>query len=73
MFSSPVNSGSKPAVSSSMALMRPWVSMVPLVGWVTPATIFIRVDLPEPFLPRMPTTSPLGISTDTWEMALNGL
>jgi hypothetical protein len=30
----------------------------PLSGFITPASSFIKVDLPAPFAPRMPIISP---------------
>jgi hypothetical protein len=30
----------------------------PLSGFITPASSFIKVDLPAPFAPRMPINSP---------------
>ena len=65
MFSMPVNSMSKPDVSSSMDEILPWTSTSPDVAVVTPVMILSSVDLPDPFLPRIATTSPRGKSTVT--------
>jgi hypothetical protein len=39
--------------------------MVPEVGAVTPPSTFISVDLPAPFSPTSPTTSPGPMASDT--------
>lgn len=64
-FSRPVKSGEKPAPSSRRAATRPRTDTVPAVGRMVPATIWRMVDLPEPFVPRMPTHSPRRTSNET--------
>ena len=58
MFSIPVNSGLKPAPNSNNAEIFPLTIILPSVGVKTPVINFKRVDLPEPFLPIIPTVSP---------------
>ena len=38
--------------------MDPFTRTAPVVGLSTPVMIFRIVDLPEPFVPMMPTVSP---------------
>ena len=45
-----------PTVSAGCG--TPSISMVPRSGAMTPPRIFIRVDLPAPFSPTRPITSP---------------
>src|SRR5213082_4221664 len=73
MFSTPVNSGSKPAPNSSNAAIRPSCHTSPCVGSSVPAIICSRVDLPHPFGPMMPTVEPLSISKPTFCNAQNSL
>jgi hypothetical protein len=47
-FSAPVSSGWNPTPTSICAVTRPRTRTVPVVGDVTPATIFARVDFPAP-------------------------
>ena len=48
----------KPAPSSRRADIFPSTSTSPEVGVSTPVMIFKMVDLPEPFVPIIPTVSP---------------
>ena len=57
-FSKPVNSGLKPAPSSSRAEMRPRVWTLPPVGVNVPLINCKRVDFPEPLRPIIPIDSP---------------
>src|SRR3954471_24375274 len=57
-FSTPVNSGWKPAPISISDPTRPPTSIVPVDGAKIPASSFSSVDLPEPFCPTMPNASP---------------
>ena len=68
-FSMPVYSMLKPAPSSSSAEILPSISTSPLVGESTPVIIFKMVDLPEPFVPMIPTVSPFFTSNVTWSSA----
>ena len=58
IFSRPVISPWNPVPTSSSEPMRPCARIVPVVGPVTRLRSLRRVDLPAPFLPMMPTTSP---------------
>ena len=62
MFSRPVSSGWKPVPTSSRLRTRPRSSALPDVGSVIRLRIFSKVDLPAPFRPMIPTTSPGMIS-----------
>ena len=62
MLSMPLYSMLKPAPSSKSAEIRPFTSTSPFVAERTPVMIFRIVDLPEPFVPMMPTVSPRRIS-----------
>ena len=73
MFSLPVNSGSKPDVSSSKALTLPFTSIVPSVGYVTSVISLRIVDLPAPFFPNKATLSPFFTTNDTLLTALFSL
>ena len=73
MFSRAVSSMSKPAPSSIKGAMLPLMVQVPSVGSSTPAMILSMVDFPEPFVPRMPNTSPLRTVNDTPSSARNSL
>ncbi len=61
-FSIPVNSGLKPAPSSSNAAIRPSCQTVPCVGSSVPVMICSSVDLPDPFGPMMPVVVPASTS-----------
>ena len=65
MFSRPVSSGWKPVPTSSRLPTRPRISARPAVGEVIRVRIFSSVDLPAPFRPITPTTSPSATSKDT--------
>ena len=73
MFSSAVSSGSKPAPSSIKGAMLPRTVMVPSEGSRTPAMHLSMVDLPEPFVPTRPTTSPFLTLNEMWLRARNSL
>ena len=53
--------------------MLPLMLQAPFVGSSTPATILSIVDLPDPFVPTMPYTSPLRTSKLTESSATNSL
>jgi hypothetical protein len=72
-FSRPVNCGLKPDPSSSSAVTRPFTSTEPSVAAWVPTMRCSSVDLPEPFLPTMPTVSPRRTSKDTSRRAQNGV
>ena len=42
---------------------------VPLVGRTSPHAIFTSVDLPAPFAPTSPTSSPGATDSPTWSSA----
>src|SRR6476620_3190933 len=44
---------------------------VPSVGGSRPVSIFMVVDLPQPFEPRKPKISPRSIDSVTWSTAVN--
>lgn len=71
MFSLPDSSGCMPAPSSMRGEIFPSTVTFPEVGDITPATSFRMVDLPLPFGPMMPTHSPLWISKEMSERAVN--
>ena len=50
--------------------MFPLISHVPFVGSSTPAMILSMVDLPDPFVPMMPNTSPFFTSNETSSSAV---
>src|SRR3954469_14199864 len=58
-----------PAVCATLGWLKrtscPSSTIVPLSGWWAPARIFIRVDLPAPFSPRIAWTSPGRTSRST--------
>ena len=58
-FSIPVYSMLKPAPSSNSADILPLTMTFPSVGFNTPVIILSTVDLPEPFVPIIPTHSPV--------------
>ena len=64
-FSIPVYSILNPAPSSSSAEILPSTFTSPAVGFNTPVMILRIVDLPEPFVPIIPTVSPLFTSKFT--------
>ena len=64
-LSRPLNSGLKPAPSSSSAAIRPFTSSCPLVGVSVPQMICSSVDLPAPLRPMMPSVRPRATSNDT--------
>ena len=70
-FSKPVNSGLKPAPSSSSAATRPATQTLPCVGSSVPVTICKSVDLPLPFGPTIPVVVPRAISKLTPRSAQN--
>src|SRR3954470_9598668 len=53
-----VNQGSRAASWNSMAVRLPPTSMVPLVGWSRPASMWRSVVLPHPDAPTTQTSSP---------------
>ena len=57
-LSRPDSSGWKPAPSSSSADIRLCTRTLPEFGWRMPAMHFSSVDLPDPFSPMTPKTSP---------------
>ena len=57
-FSRPVSSAWKPAPTSSSGSTRPVTSSRPAVGAQMPAMSCRSVDLPDPFVPMIPTDSP---------------
>src|SRR5688572_25853058 len=57
-FSRPLRSGLNPMPSSSIAAMRPPLSITPVVGNVVPVISFRSVLLPAPFWPMIATASP---------------
>ncbi len=65
VFSRPVSSGWKPVPTSRMLPTRPRIIALPSVGGVIRVSSLRSVDLPAPFLPMKPTTSPSSISKDT--------
>ena len=44
----------------------------PAVGWMSPSSIFMVVDLPAPFGPMNPYTHPCGTCSSTWSTAVCG-
>ena len=70
-FSRPVNSGWKPAPSSSSADRRPSTVAVPSSGRRMPASTFSSVLLPEPLPPMIPKVEPWGTSRSTPRRAQN--
>ena len=58
IFSRPVSSGLKKPTTSSKLATRPRRQIRPAVGSVIRLRIFKSVDLPAPFLPMIPSTSP---------------
>jgi hypothetical protein len=65
MFSRPVSSGWNPVPISSSDPTRPRMTARPSVGAVIRDRIFRSVDLPAPFAPTRPSTSPRRSSNDT--------
>ena len=61
-FSLPLNSGWKPAPSSSNADTRPSIFTDPFSGTRMPAITLSNVLLPEPFEPMTPNVEPVGTS-----------
>ena len=59
----PVTSGKYPILPCasllSFKIECPFRKASPVSGFNTPASIFIKVDLPAPLAPRMPINSPL--------------
>src|SRR4029077_20678413 len=55
-----------------VAMSWPQTIAVPLVGARKPVIIFIVVDLPAPFGPRKPSTSPRGTVKEMSSTALSG-
>jgi hypothetical protein len=64
-FSRPVNSGLKPAPSSSSDETRPVTVTRPLVGHTIPAISCRSVLLPDPLLPTTPSVAPAGTRSET--------
>ena len=60
----PVNFGRIPAPIAIIEV-DPLIVICPLVGWVNPATISSKVDLPDPLVPITPMVSPACASKDT--------
>ena len=58
MFSRAVNSGFMPVPTSNKEAILPFAFMLPRDGDVICDIILSRVDLPAPFLPMTPRTSP---------------
>ena len=53
--------------------MLPFTVHVPFDGSSTPAITLSTVDLPDPFVPKMPNTSPFLTVNDTSSSARNSL
>ena len=64
-FSVPDSAVLKPTPRASSVLRRPWTSMRPLDGGRIPEIARMRVDLPAPLWPTMPSTVPWVISKET--------
>lgn len=56
----PMDGSSPPRVAGVSRWPNRWIS--PDVGCVSPSSIFMVVDLPEPLGPRNPYTEPCGTS-----------
>ena len=65
MFSRPVSSPWKPVPTSSRLPTRPRMTALPRVGVVIRVRILSSVDLPAPFGPMMPSTSPCSTEKET--------
>jgi len=61
MFSKPVSCLFKPVLIATNDC-SPLICMTPSSISLIPAKISDRVDFPEPLVPKIPTTSPCGIS-----------
>src|SRR3546814_12936853 len=61
------------AASGSASTSWPQTAMLPEVGDRKPQSIFMVVDLPAPFGPRKPSTSPLATDKLMLSTAGNGL
>src|ERR1700751_385461 len=55
-----------------VAMSQPQMIAVPEEGARNPVIIFIVVDLPAPFGPRKPSTSPRGTVKETSSTAISG-
>ena len=62
MLSRPESAGLNPTPSASKVEIFPLTIMRPSVGGKIPAIERIRVDLPAPLAPTMPSTEPCGTS-----------
>src|SRR6185437_14893283 len=60
------------AATGSVSMSWPQTDAVPELGARNPVIIFIVVDLPAPFGPRKPSTSPFGTLNDTASTARSG-
>src|ERR1700719_3268102 len=60
------------AAIGGVVMSSPQITAVPAVGARNPVIIFIVVDLPAPFGPRNPNTSPAGTLNDTLSTATTG-
>src|SRR6516162_661388 len=60
------------AAIGRVVMSWPQTMAVPLVGARKPVIIFIVVDLPAPFGPRKPSTSPRGTVKEMSSTAFNG-
>src|SRR3546814_6460540 len=60
------------AASGSASTSWPQTAMLPEVGARKPQSIFMVVDLPAPFGPRKPSTSPLATDKLMLSTAVNG-
>ncbi|CAB4974966.1 unannotated protein [freshwater metagenome] len=62
ILSRPDSAGLKPTPSANNVEIFPSTIIRPSVGGKMPAIDLIKVDLPAPFAPTIPTTLPCGIS-----------
>src|SRR5689334_20138560 len=60
------------AAIGSAPMSWPQMTAVPALGARKPVIIFIVVDLPAPFGPRKPSTSPFGTVNETSSTAMSG-
>ena len=60
------------AAIGAVRISWPHTAAVPAVGVMKPVIIFMVVDLPAPFGPRKPSTSPLSTEKDTSSTARIG-
>ena len=64
ILSRPERDGLNPTPSANKVDIFPSTVIRPVVGGRIPAIERIKVDLPAPFAPTMPTTEPCGISNE---------